>query len=303
MKDFQGSMVAIVTPFKGGFIDELALRGLIDFQLGAGTSCVVPCGTTGESATLSEQEFERVVAITVEHVAGRAKVLAGAGSNDTQRAIKRHKFCKAAGAQGSLQITPYYNKPPQEGLYQHFQAIAKSADLPIVLYNVPGRTAVNMLPQTTVRLSKIDTIVGIKEASGNLDQAKTIIQETDDFFALLSGEDALTCDLYRLGARGAISVTCNITPRECARQYRAVQEGDFDTAQKIHEDLLALHKILFVETNPIPVKAVLAMMGFIQEEYRLPLVCLSPENRDKLKTVLADKGFSITSRQHRKERV
>lgn len=283
---FTGSMVALVTPFKNGKVDEVALRNLVDFQIQNGTSVIVPCGTTGESATLTHDEHDRVIQIVVEQANRRVKVLAGAGSNSTDEAIRLHKFSQKIGADGSLQITPYYNKPTQEGLLQHFQAIAKSADLPIILYNVPGRTALNMKAETTIELSRIDTIVGIKEASGDLEQAMKIINNTADDFAVLSGEDALTYPLYCLGAKGVISVTANIAPRLCADQYQAVVEGDHRRALSIHNELLELHQIMFVETNPIPVKAALALMGKIEEEYRLPLVQLSKGNRELLKQCL-----------------
>lgn len=291
MMIFEGSMVAIVTPFKNGEIDEESLRHLIDFQIENGTSVIVPCGTTGESATLSHREHERVIQLTVEHVNHRVKVLAGAGSNSTAESVRLTKFCKEVGVDGTLQITPYYNKPTQEGLIQHFQTIAKSADLPVVLYNVPGRTGVNMLAETTVALSKIDNIVAIKEASGSLDQATSILMNAADGFSVLSGEDSLTYPLLCLGAKGAISVTCNVAPAQCAQQYQAVQKGDFKTALQIHRELFDLHKVLFVETNPIPVKAALSLMGHIEEEYRLPLVSASAQNREKIKQTLKNHGL------------
>ncbi|MBF0104308.1 MAG: 4-hydroxy-tetrahydrodipicolinate synthase [Deltaproteobacteria bacterium] len=290
---FQGSMTAIVTPFKKGMIDEPALRRLVDFQIKNGTDVIVPCGTTGESSTLSHAEHQRVVAIVVEHVNKRVKVLAGAGSNSTAHAVELHKYCDRAGVDGTLQITPYYNKPSAEGLYQHFKTIAAAADLPIILYNVPGRTSVNMLPETVVRLSHIDTIVGVKEASGNLVQASEIINQTDESFALLSGEDALNYPLLCLGAKGTISVTANVVPGECSKQYQAVQKGDYKTAASLHNRLLPLHKMMFVDTNPIPVKAALHLMGHIEEEYRLPLVVLDATKREKLRLCL--KEFGLTS--------
>lgn len=286
MSLFEGSMVAIVTPFKNGQVDEQALCKLVDFQIQNGTSVIVPCGTTGESATLSHEEHEQVIALVVKHVNKRVKVLAGAGSNSTTEAIRMQKFCQKIGVDGTLQITPYYNKPSQEGLYQHFKAIAAVSDLPIILYNVPGRTSVNMLAETTIRLSKIDTIVGIKEASGNLVQASQIINQTDDDFALLSGEDALTYALYCQGAQGAISVTANVAPKKLADQYIAYKERDFLKACALHDELLPLHQVLFIDTNPVPVKAALHLMGMINEEYRLPMVPLSTEHKNKLKQVL-----------------
>lgn len=291
MKNFEGSMVAIVTPFRDGKVDEKAFRALIDFQIAGGTSVIVPCGTTGEAATLSHEEHDRVIEICVEHVSKRVQVLAGAGSNSTSEAIRLTKFCEKVGVDGVLHITPYYNKPTQEGLLQHFQAIAKSTNLPIVLYNVPGRTGVNMLAETTIVLSKIENIVGIKEASASLVQATEIIKNTDKSFHLLSGEDALNYPLYAIGAKGAISVTCNLLPKKCAEQYEAIKKGDFEKALQIHNELFELNNVLFVETNPIPVKAALALMGHLNEEYRLPLVKISSKNREILKAVLQKNGI------------
>ncbi len=283
---FQGSIVALVTPFKDGKLDEVALRKLVDFHVKSGTAAIVPCGTTGESATLSHDEHNRVVALVVEHAAKRIKVIAGAGSNATDEAIKLTRHAKKVGADATLHITPYYNKPTQEGLYQHFATIAKSTDIPVILYNVPGRTSVNMLPETVIRLSQIDNIVGIKEASGNLIQACDILYGVDKNFALFSGEDALTYPLYCLGAKGVISVTANIVPQKMSEQYAAFQAGDFAKARAIHEELFDLHQVMFIETNPIPVKAALVILGFIEEEYRLPLVKITPAAREKLKAVM-----------------
>lgn len=288
---FTGSMVALVTPFKNGSIDEDALRRLVDHQIQNGTQVLVPCGTTGESATLSHEEHDRVIAIVVEHAARRVRVLAGAGSNATDEAVRLHKVCKSVGADGALHITPYYNKPTQAGLAKHFETIAASADVPVVLYNVPGRTGVNMLPETVSRLAKVDTIVGIKEASGSLDQVSKIIQQVDENFTVLSGEDSLTFPMYALGAKGAISVTCHVQPRLCADQWIAVQKNDWQLARQIHFQLLDLHYTLFVETNPIPVKAALAMMGLIREEYRLPLVPLADDNNNRLRAVMQKAGL------------
>ncbi|MDO8518600.1 MAG: 4-hydroxy-tetrahydrodipicolinate synthase [Deltaproteobacteria bacterium] len=290
---FTGSMVAIVTPFKNGKVDETALRALIDRQIEGGTTVIVPCGTTGESATLSHEEHDRVIRITVEQAAKRVKVLAGAGSNATSEAIRLNQEAQKTGADGTLHITPYYNKPTQEGLYQHFKAVAASADLPVFLYNVPGRTAVNMLPETVARLSQIDTIVGIKEASGSLEQIKKIIETTPKKFTVLSGEDSQTFDILSLGGRGAISVTANVVPKDCALQWDYFKSGKMKEAQALTTKLNPLHDAMFFETNPIPVKAALAMMGLIKEEYRLPLVPISEGNREKLKKVLRDFGLPL----------
>ncbi len=278
--------MALVTPFKNNKIDEAALRRLIDLQINAGTSVIVPCGTTGESATLNFEEHLRVIEITVDHVKGRVKVLAGAGANSTDEAIYLHKESARLGVNGTLQVTPYYNKPPQEGLYQHFAAIAASNDLPIILYNVPGRTSVNMLPDTVARLAKIKTIVGIKEAAGKLEQVKELIEKCPKDFIILSGEDALTLDIYKMGGQGAISVTANVCPRECANEWEAFASGNIKKASEVHQWLMPLHDGMFFETNPIPVKAALAMMGMIDEEYRLPLVKMSEVNRKRLENIL-----------------
>lgn len=288
MNHIEGSMVAIVTPFRDGKIDVEAFKNLINFQIQNGTSVIVPCGTTGESATLSHDEHDEVIRLAVEHVNGRAKVLGGAGSNSTREALRLHKYCEKIGTDAALHITPYYIKPTQEGLYEHFKAIADSCGLPVVLYNVPGRTGVNLLPETVARLASHTNIIGIKEASGSLTQATEIIRSTPDDFYLYSGEDALTYSLYALGAKGAISVTCNVEPKRCSDQYLAIQENDYAKAKEIHYQLFDLHQAMFFETNPIPVKAALSMMGLIAEEYRLPMTKMSEGNRERLKKVLKD---------------
>ncbi len=284
---FSGSMVALVTPMlQNGDIDWTALKALIDRQIAGGTAVLVPCGTTGESATLSHAEHEQVIARTVEWAAGRAQVLAGAGSNNTAEALRLHKFCEQAGVDGTLHITPYYNKPTQAGLLAHFRAIAESSPLPVVLYNVPSRTGVSLQADTIFKLSEFKNIVGIKEASGNLAFASETLATIPPHFGFYSGEDALNYPLYALGAHGAISVTCNVVPELCAAQYNAMRHGDFAKARKIHYDLQDLNRVLFIETNPIPVKAALALMGLIEANYRLPLVGLSLPNREALKKVL-----------------
>lgn len=287
---FEGSMVAIVTPFKKGKVDEESLRLLIERQIEKGTSAIIPCGTTGESATLTHEEHDRVIGITVEQVKKRVKVIAGAGSNATHEAVALNQAAKKAGADATLHITPYYNKPTQEGLFQHFKAVAASSDIPVILYNVPGRTAVNMLPETVARLSKIDVIVGIKEAS-TLEQAIKIIELTPKNFSVLSGEDAMTFDMLKAGARGAISVTANVAPEDCAAQWNLFKAEKMSDAEKMTKKLLPLHQAMFFETNPIPVKAALAMMGLIEEEYRLPMVPISEGNRKKLEGVLKQYGI------------
>jgi 4-hydroxy-tetrahydrodipicolinate synthase len=289
---FEGSYVAIVTPFKNGKVDAESLKGLIEFHIENGTSGIVPCGTTGESATLVRAEHEEVIGITVDACAGRVPVLAGTGSNATHEAIELTQIAEKLGADGALLITPYYNKPTQEGLYQHFTAVAKETKLPVVLYNVPSRTAVNMLPATVARLAKIENIVGIKEASGDLVQISEIIQACDSEFSVISGEDALNWPILALGGKGFISVTANIVPNKFAQLYKAASEGDVETAKSLHYELLKLNDVMFVETNPIPVKAALAVMGLIGNEFRLPLCPPSDDNLNKLKSVLKEYGVA-----------
>ncbi len=289
---FQGAFVAIVTPFRNGKVDEESLRSLIEFQIVSGTNGIVPCGTTGESATLSFEEHERVVEITVEQVNRRVPVLAGTGSNNTEEAVRLTRHAKKAGADGVLMISPYYNKPTQEGLYRHFEKVAASVDIPIVLYNIPGRTAVNMEPETIERLARIPNIVGVKEASGSMKQIMEIIARCGEEFSVLSGEDYLTFPLMSVGGKGVISVVSNIAPREMADLCRLALAGVWDDARRLHYRLLPLCHILFCETNPSPVKAALAMMGKLPcDEVRLPLVPLSETNRSKLRGVLTQCGL------------
>ena len=288
---FEGSGVALVTPFKNGGIDEKALVQLMEEQIASGTKVLIPCGTTGESATLSHEEHDRVVEITVQAAKKRAKVLAGAGSNSTTEAIRLTQHAKKSGADGTLHICPYYNKPTQEGLFRHFEAVAKATDFPLVLYNIPGRTGVNMSPQTIARLAKIDSIVGIKEASGSLVQVSDIIEICPNDFTVLSGEDALTFPMLALGARGAISVTANLLPKKCAEMIEAADKGDWAKAKKNHYELAPMNRVLFLETNPTPVKTALALMKKIEAEVRLPLAPLSPATLEELKKVL--KGYAL----------
>jgi 4-hydroxy-tetrahydrodipicolinate synthase len=285
---FHGAMTAIVTPFRDGRVDESALRALIDWQIAQGVDVLVPCGTTGESATLSYEECDRVVRIAVEQAGGRVPVLAGAGSNATANAIRLAKQAKAAGADGMLQVTPYYNKPTPEGLFQHFRAVAEVCDLPMVLYNVPGRTAVNMLPETVLRLASIESIVGIKEASGNLDQIRALIAEAPRDFSVFSGDDAQNLDIYRAGGRGTISVAANVAPGRVAAVWDAFAAGRAEDAARLHEELTPLNRAMFLETNPIPAKTALALMGRCREEFRLPLTPMSEEHREELKRTLRE---------------
>lgn len=288
---FSGSLVAIVTPFHNGRIDEQALRDLIEFQIANGTHGIVPCGTTGESATLSHKEHERVVAITVEAVHHRVPVIAGTGSNSTEEAITYTKHAKQVGAEAALLITPYYNKPTQEGLYQHFSAVASAVDIPIILYNIPGRTSVNMLPGTIARTAKIPNVVGIKEGSGSLQQVSEIIQNCDDSFTVLSGDDALTLPMMALGAKGVITVTANVAPKDMADMVNHALAGNFANARIYHFKLAPLFSALFFETNPIPVKEALGMMKKIHPGLRLPLTPMSDENRERLRHVLLTYGL------------
>lgn len=289
---FQGAMVAIVTPFKDGRVDEAGLGELIEFQLANGTHGIVPCGTTGESATLSFKEHERVVEITVEQVAKRVPVIAGTGSNNTEEAVRLTRHAKEAGAAGALMISPYYNKPTQEGLYRHFEKVARSVDIPIILYNIPGRTAVNMEPDTIAKLAKIDNIVGVKEASGSMKQITDIIARCEAGFDVVSGEDFLTFPLLCVGGKGVISVASNIVPRDMAAMCDLFLSGRFADAQQLYYKLLPLCHALFYETNPAPVKAALAMMNKIaSDEVRLPLAPMSEHNRERLRKDLQQYGL------------
>jgi 4-hydroxy-tetrahydrodipicolinate synthase len=288
---FSGSIVAIVTPFRKGRVDERALGDLIEFQLANGTDGIVPCGTTGESATLSHQEHERVVAFTIEAVKRRVPVIAGAGSNSTDEAIALTRHAKKVGADGALLITPYYNKPMQEGLFRHYKAVAEAVDLPLVLYNIPSRTSVNMLPSTVGRLAAVRNIVAIKEGSGSLQQVSEIIQACGDRFTVLSGDDPLTIPMMAVGAKGVITVTANIAPADMAAMVDTFAAGQLDRARHLHDKMFPLFTALFYETNPIPVKAALAMMGKINEELRLPLCPMASESREKLARVMKEYGL------------
>ena len=288
---FKGVFVAVVTPFKNGKIDEEALRGLIDFQIAGGVDGIVPCGTTGESATLNHEEHDQVIRIAVDACKGKASVLAGTGSNSTQEAIQLSRNAKNAGADGLLQITPYYNKPNQEGLYHHFSSIADAVDLPIVLYNVPSRTSVNMVPETVVRLAKIEKIVGIKEASGSLQAISKIIDNCGKDFTVLSGDDPLLWPILAIGGKGVISVTANILPAKVAALCKAAAIGDIAEARSLHYELMDINDSLFIDTNPIPVKAALHLMGKIENELRGPLIKLSKDTLERLKKAMACHGL------------
>ncbi|MBU0990405.1 MAG: 4-hydroxy-tetrahydrodipicolinate synthase [Proteobacteria bacterium] len=288
---FRGSIVAIVTPFKDGRIDEESYRELIEFQIENGTSAIVPCGTTGESATLDVKEHDRVIDIAVEAVNKRVPVIAGTGGNSTSEAIALTEHAKKVGADATLQVTPYYNKPTQEGLYQHFKAIAKAVPLPQVLYNVPSRTGVNMLPETVARLAEIAEVVAIKEASGSIGQMAEIVKLAGDNITLLSGDDNLTLPVLAIGGAGVVSVVANIVPRDSADLVMAWEEGRVDEARELFYKLLPLCQAMFFETNPIPVKTALGLMGKIQDEMRLPLYPMAPANLEKLKKALSGYGL------------
>ena len=285
---FEGSMVALVTPLRNGKVDEKALRGLLDFHLKEGTDVIVPCGTTGESATMSHEEHRSVMSMVVEYIHHRIPVICGCGSNNTTEALGLVQHAQKIKADGVLVVTPYYNKPTQEGLFRHYQYLASRVDIPMVLYNVPGRTGVSIAPETVARLSKIDTIVAIKEASGSMDQADQIAQLCD--ITILSGEDSLTYPLIAIGARGVISVTANIVPRLMKKMVTAALNGNGEEARSLHKLLYPLSKVVFIETNPIPVKTALGMMGKIKPEFRLPLCEMKPENEKKLADVLKKLG-------------
>ena len=291
---FKGVFVAVVTPFKNGKIDEEALRGLIDFQIAGGVDGIVPCGTTGESATLNHEEHDQVIRIAVDACKGKASVLAGTGSNSTQEAIQLSRNAKNAGADGLLQITPYYNKPNQEGLYHHFSSIADAVDLPIVLYNVPSRTSVNMVPETVVRLAKIKNIVGTKEASGSLQAISKIIDNCGKDFTVLSGDDPLLWPILAIGGKGVISVTANILPAKVAALCKAAAIGDIAEARSLHYELMDINDSLFIDTNPIPVKAALHLMGKIENELRGPLIELSKNTLERLKKAMACHGLLVS---------
>lgn len=288
---FTGSLIAIVTPFKNGKLDERALGDLIEWQITSGTHGIVPCGTTGESATLTHAEHDRVVAFTVEVARRRVPVIAGTGSNSTEEAIALTKHAKTAGADGALLITPYYNKPTQEGLFLHYKAVAEAVDLPLVLYNIPGRTGVNMMASTIARLTACRTIVAVKEGSGSVQQASEIIQLCGERMTVLAGDDALTLPMMAVGGKGVITVTANLVPREMAQLVNACLAGRLEDARVMHYRLYPLFTALFYETNPIPVKEALQMMGKIDREMRLPLCPMGTDNREKLLHVMKEAGL------------
>jgi 4-hydroxy-tetrahydrodipicolinate synthase len=288
MDKIKGSIVAIVTPFKDGKLDEEGLKSLIEWHIESGTHCIVPCGTTGESATLSYEEHEKVVEITIKTVNGRAPVIAGTGSNSTEETIMLTNHAKKAGADAALLITPYYNKPTQEGLYLHFIKIAESCEFPMILYNVPSRTAVNMLPSTVARCAQNQHIIGIKEATGDLKQVTEVIRQCPEDFIVLSGDDFTALPLMAVGGKGVISVAANVMPSDMSKLMDLALAGKYKEAREINERLFPLYESLFFETNPTPAKTALSLIGKISSpEVRLPLAQMSDANIEKLKKVIS----------------
>lgn len=289
---FTGTYTAIVTPFKKGELDEAALERLIKAQIASGVDGIVPVGTTGESPTLSFEEHVRVIELSVKFASGKVKILAGTGANSTSEAVYLTRAAENAGADGSLQVAPYYNKPTQDGLFHHFHSIARATRLPIILYSIPGRCGVEIGVETVHRLAHDSlNVVGIKEAGGHPDRVSLLRSVLGKNFTILSGDDSLTLPFMAVGAQGVISVASNVIPKEVCQMVKAYASGKSDAALKIHEKYYPLFKDLFIETNPIPVKAALAMMGLIEEEYRLPLVAMAPKNRAALKATLQKCGL------------
>jgi 4-hydroxy-tetrahydrodipicolinate synthase len=283
---FGGSMTAIITPFADGKIDQQALERLVDFQLANGTTAIVPCGSTGESATLTPQEHVEVVKLVIRGVKGRAPVIAGTGSNSTAEAIHLTREAKAAGADAALLISPYYNKPTQEGIYQHYKAIAEATRFPLIVYNIPGRTGSKIEATTVARLAELKEIVGLKEATGSLDEVQEVIRLAGSNLEIYSGDDALTLPIMAVGGAGVISVISNVMPRQSADLAEACRRGDFVKARELNYTMMPLMRALFLETNPIPVKAALAMMGYCRDELRLPLLPMSDGPRARLREVM-----------------
>ena len=289
---FQGSIVALVTPFRHGKIDESKVKELVELHIKHGTDAIIPCGTTGESPTLSHDEHRRMVEITVAAAAGRIPIIAGTGSNSTTEAIDLTKHAERAGANGALVVNPYYNKPTQEGLYRHFRAVAEASALPVILYNIQGRTAVNVETDTLARIVRdCPTVVGVKEASGSLDQMSQVILACGPDFSVLSGDDNITLPLLAIGGRGVISVIANIVPRETSDMVHAALDGDWKRARELHYKLFPLARAAFLETNPIPIKEAMAMTGMLEPEFRLPMCRMGDANREKLRGILRNYGL------------
>lgn len=291
---YQGSYVAIITPFKDDTLDEAGLKKNLRYIIDNGSAGIVACATTGESPNLSDEEYEKIVSISLEQTVGRIPVIVGAGTNSTAKTIKMVQRAEKLGVQGLLIVTPYYNKPTQHGLYQHYRAISKETDLPIIIYNVPGRTGVNILPQTVARLARdCKNIVAIKEASGNLDQISELANLVGNDFDILSGDDSLTLPMLAIGAKGVISVIANIFPKDVAEMCRLFFNGKFNDAKKLHLKMFPVIKALFIETNPIPVKKAMELMGFAAGSPRLPLIQMSEENVANLRKKLMEYGVEI----------
>jgi 4-hydroxy-tetrahydrodipicolinate synthase len=291
---FTGCYTALVTPFtKNGAVDEARLKDLVEAQIAGGVDGIVPCGTTGESPTLSHEEHNRVIELVVKLAAKRCRIIAGTGSNSTDEAIQMTSHAKKVGADASLQVAPYYNKPTQAGLYAHFRAIAEACDIPLILYNIPGRCGVDIANETMARLRRDlpKHVVGLKEATGNVDRVSQMRALVDREFSILSGDDSLTLAMMAIGAQGVISVASNVVPHEVTDLTHAALKGDYERAGRIHAKLFPLFKDLFIETNPVPVKAALAMAGKIEETYRLPLVPMAENNKAQLKKTLAALGL------------
>lgn len=288
---FEGVSTALITPFRDGEVDEPKLQEFVEFQIAAGVDGLVPCGSTGESATMSHAEHRRVIELVVAATRGRVPVIAGTGSNNTREAIELTRHAKEAGADGALLISPYYNKPTQDGIVAHYGEIASATDFPLVVYNIPGRTASNMLPATIARLAEIEQVVGVKEACGDLGQISDMIVRCPADFAVLSGDDALTLPIMAVGGCGVISTSSNVAPAEMVELVRSAQAGDFAAARAVHQRLVPLFDVLFCETNPIPVKAAVAETGRVGEEIRLPLTEITPPNRKRLKLVMKELGL------------
>ena len=289
---FEGSFVALVTPFKDDeSLDEAKLKELIEFQIDGGIHGIVPCGTTGESPSLSEEEHDRVIELTVETVNGRVPVIAGTGSNSTTRTLRATEHAKAAGADAALIVTPYYNKPNQQGLYAHYMKVADSVDIPIIIYNVPGRCGTDILSDTVARLAKHPNIVGLKEATGELKRASEVVSMCPDDFVVLSGDDINTLPILSVGGKGVISVVANVNPADIAETCNAFKAGNIELARKLHYKTMQLAVDLFIETNPIPAKTALMLMGKLNGQLRLPLAPLTPANQETLRQTLEDAGL------------
>ena len=291
---FKGIYTALITPFKNGKIDEKAFTDFVEWQISEGVHGLVPCGTTGESPTLSYEEHNRLISLCVEVAKGRARVLAGTGANSTDEAIMLTKHAKAAGADGALIVSPYYNKPSSEGIYEHYAAIAQAVDIPIVLYNVPGRSVIDIKDETTARLAKISNIVGIKDATGDLARVSKLKALVGDKFQQISGEDMTAIAFNVIGGSGCISVSSNIAPKLCAEIQNLTLEGKYAEALKIHDKLVGLHDVMFIETSPAPVKYAASLIGKCEPDLRLPLVQPSEESKNKIKKVLKELNIPIT---------